>query len=116
MFRILKRAIADRMSHRDLAFVRSHTRDLNRLANAVETAGSRVTALDEGAATKTKEWQAMTLSEGQLACSISAAVSGKISVQAIVSDVIRPILHDAVVVSVAAHDAITRVIGVAETA
>ena len=113
MFGLFKRKLADPLSQPSVGMVRSQTRALIRFANDAESAGTRDTDPDDGAAKRTKEWQAMASGETQLASSIAAAVSGNVSIRSIVDDVIRPTLREAIVVSETAHDAVFRAIGMA---
>ena len=114
MFGLFKRKFADPLSQPSVGMVRSHTRALIRFANDAESAGTRDTDADDGAAIKTKERQTMASGETQLASSIAAAVSGDVSIRSIVDDVIRPTLREAIVVSETAHDAVFRAIGMAK--
>ena len=111
MFGLFKRKLADPLSHPSVGMVRSRTRALIRFANDAERAGARGTDPDDGETNTTKEWQAVASGETQLASSIAAAVSVDVSIRAVVDDVIRPILREAIVVSEAAHDAALRAVG-----
>jgi hypothetical protein len=57
--------------------------------------------------------EAMNVGEHALARSITAAVSRDVTLQRIVSEVIRPILEDSVVVTDAAQNAVGRALGMA---
>ena len=96
-----------------VVLVRSHTRALIRSANMAESAGLNEAVPRDGVTEKGEEWQSVMSGEARLATSIAAAVSEKVSIRAIVEDVIKPVLQDATIVSQTAHASVRRAIGTA---
>jgi phage gp29-like protein len=116
MFGLFKRNLVDPMAHPSVAVVRSDARALIRLANTAERSASPAARAGELDTQAAKDRTAMASGEVTLTSSIRAALSGgERSVQAITSDVIRPLLEEAIVVSETAHRAILRATSTAES-
>ncbi len=111
---LLGRKTADPLSSREASVVRSDARALIRIANEIERALSSTSeAEDESVFVSDDLLQKLAAAENQLKNSILEATSASFSVRVIEQDVIVPILHNTVIVSVVARGAVERAVGLA---
>lgn len=111
---LLGRKTADPLSSREASLVRSDARALIRIANEIERALSSTSeAEDESVFVSDDLLQKLAAAENQLKNSILEATSASFSVRVIEQDVIVPILHNTVIVSVVARGAVERAVGLA---
>ena len=111
---LLGRKTADPLSSREASVVRSDARALIRIANEIERALSSTSeAEDESVFVSDDLLQKLAAAENQLKNSILEATSASFSVRVIEQDVIVPILHNTVIVSVVARGAVERAVELA---
>ena len=108
---LLGRKTIDPLSSRGTSAIRSDARALIRLANEIERALSSTSEIeDESVSVSGDLLRNLTAAENQLTNSIAGATSASFSVRVIEQDVIRPILHNTVIVSVLARGAVERAV------
>ena len=108
---LLGRKTIDPLASQETSVIRSDARALIRIANEIERALSSTSEIeDESVSVSGELLRNLTAAENQLTNSIAGATSAGFSVRVIEQDVIRPILHNTVIVSVLARGAVERAV------
>ena len=108
---LLGRKTIDPLASQETSVIRSDARALIRIANEIERALSSTSEIeDESVSVSGELLRNLTAAENQLTNSIAGATSASFSVRVIEQDVIRPILHNTVIVSVLARGAVERAV------
>ena len=114
MFGLFKRKVAGPLSGPSASSIRTDTRTVIRVGNAAETIESAAIQSNSGVASRGDRPKDLTCAENQLARSVSLAIPRNVSIQIILSDVIGPVVRDAVVVSKVARESIARAVSMAD--
>jgi hypothetical protein len=108
---LLGRKTIDPLASQETSVIRSDARALIRIANEIERALSSTSEIeDESVSVSGELLRNLTAAENQLTNSIAGATSASFSIRVIEQDVIRPILHNTMIVSVLARGAVERAV------
>jgi hypothetical protein len=108
---MFKSSRLDPLALRRVSTVRTDTRALIRLANAAESSPPPSPRKD--GLSPSEPDRALVRAETRLTASITEALAARIGIGAIVSDIVAPVLRDAVVVGQLAREAVARAVNAA---